>query len=116
MKKKIKKLWLDALRSGEYAQGKGFLVSDGIEADNFCCLGVLTDIAVEHGIVEWENDDELNYIQDEDSEYREKFFLPDEVIQWAGLNDQTNIQRILAQMNDSGSSFDSIADVIEKEL
>ena len=37
--------WLVALRSGEYAQGQFFIR----DSDNkFCCLGVLTDVAMKH--------------------------------------------------------------------
>lgn len=35
--KAILKAWLDALRSGKYAQGEGYLAVDG----KYCCLGVL---------------------------------------------------------------------------
>lgn len=38
MKKRLKKKWVDALRSGEHQQGTGYLcTSDGLK----CCLGVL---------------------------------------------------------------------------
>lgn len=40
MNKKIKKLWLKALRSGEYKQGKLALRIK----NKYCCLGVLCDI------------------------------------------------------------------------
>ena len=49
MNPEIKALWLTALRSGDYKQGQGVL-RDG--ADNFCCLGVLTDLAVKAGVLE----------------------------------------------------------------
>lgn len=42
MKPSIKKRWLEALRSGKYQQGKGVLLD---KDHNFCCLGVLCDIA-----------------------------------------------------------------------
>ena len=35
------KRWIAALRSGEYAQGKGYLRTHD---DTFCCLGVLCDV------------------------------------------------------------------------
>src|SRR4051794_35352962 len=34
--------WVDALRSGKYKQGKGLLRDFN---DNYCCLGVLCEIA-----------------------------------------------------------------------
>lgn len=39
-------LWLDALRSGEYEQGKGYLNKDG----KLCCLGVLCEVAIADGV------------------------------------------------------------------
>ena len=36
----VVKRWVDALRSGEYKQGRNFLERDG----KFCCLGVLCEI------------------------------------------------------------------------
>ena len=44
MNKKVKKLWLKALRSGEYEQGREYLVTTSNTYDKFCCLGVLCDI------------------------------------------------------------------------
>ena len=40
MKPEIKKLWVDALRSGTYKQGFGRLKTD----QGYCCLGVLTQL------------------------------------------------------------------------
>lgn len=47
MPKELLRLWLEALRSGKYVQGKGKLLRDG----KYCCLGVLehcTTGEVEH--------------------------------------------------------------------
>jgi len=46
MKLEVKKLWIEALRSGKYEQGRGALNKDG----KFCCLGVLCDLAVKAGV------------------------------------------------------------------
>lgn len=44
MKKEVMELWVAALRSGKYEQGREFLRS----LDNkFCCLGVLCDVLKE---------------------------------------------------------------------
>lgn len=45
MNPKVKKLWTDALRSGEYKQTKGCLKDE----NGMCCLGVLTDIYIKSG-------------------------------------------------------------------
>ena len=42
---RIKKLWVKALRSGKYKQGRNALCHAG----RYCCLGVLCDIAVKQG-------------------------------------------------------------------
>jgi hypothetical protein len=43
MNKKIKALWLAALRSGVYAQGRGKL--HNMVGNTYCCLGVLQAVA-----------------------------------------------------------------------
>lgn len=49
MNPEVKKLWLEALRSGEYKQCKGWLHSRNERGDTYCCLGVLCALAVKHG-------------------------------------------------------------------
>ena len=44
------KLWLDALRSGEYKPGRGQLRTVN---ERFCCLGVLCDLAAKDGGRQW---------------------------------------------------------------
>lgn len=47
MNAEVKKLWVEALRSGKYKQGKGSLrrvPSRSNDVDKFCCLGVLCDL------------------------------------------------------------------------
>ncbi|MFO0452755.1 MAG: hypothetical protein ACK52I_29555, partial [Pseudomonadota bacterium] len=44
MKKEIAKLWVAALRSGKYKQGRHALHSIKDNNETFCCLGVLCDI------------------------------------------------------------------------
>ena len=46
MHQEVKQQWVTALRSGEYAQGNGHLRKD----DEYCCLGVLCDIAVKAAV------------------------------------------------------------------
>lgn len=54
MDTRVKGLWLDALRSGEYQQAKEVLARvdpDTGEVEGFCCLGVLCDLAVKEGVI-----------------------------------------------------------------
>ena len=96
------KIWLEALRSGDYQQGTGQLCKRG---EKFCCLGVLADqlgILVEPGAsivgdkVPWTN----TYIPD--------YLLPKYVqIQLSVIND--------GQMCLHAHTFEQIADYIEQE-
>lgn len=53
MDPEIKAKWLDALRSGDYTQGRSFLAVKNEDTDqfDFCCLGVLCDLAVNEGVI-----------------------------------------------------------------
>lgn len=50
--RKARRLWVKALRSGEYKQGYGYLHYKRGGKDKFCCLGVLCDLAVKNGVIE----------------------------------------------------------------
>jgi hypothetical protein len=41
-----KKMWIDALLSGEYKQGRGALKYK----NGYCCYGVLCDVAIKDGL------------------------------------------------------------------
>jgi len=112
MNPEVKKLWVEALRSGKYKQGKSRLRRGG----EYCCLGVLCDIS---GLGEWEGDD---YVTTEAYGYRSAD-LPPAVEKWAGLKDSfggqvsfNGIDRDLAYHNDVGRTFAEIADTIEAQL
>jgi hypothetical protein len=98
MNTEIKEKWVVALRSGDYKQGKGRLRQDG----NYCCLGVLCDV-INPG--KWRGDSYYG-IHDKTTPY--------EVDKLAGLT--YRIKGILTKANDSGSSFEEIAKVIEDFL
>ncbi len=121
------KKWVKALRSGKYEQANGKLrVGDG-----FCCLGVACDLYEEIvGKASWEDAYEGGPITEETeviSFLEETEELPLEVRDWLGLlsdigNFKLNGETIevdnyngLAAMNDNGKSFETIADVIERE-
>ena len=113
MRVEIKQMWLDALRSGEYKQGKHVLHS-GYD-NSFCCLGVLCDLHKKHSI------NKLNWILltiNYDFEYDGKLdTLPEIVINWAGLdNNKKLILDKLINYNDRGYTFLEISEIIEAEL
>ena len=112
MNPQIKQKWLNALRSGEYQQTKGFLRKE----DGFCCLGVLCDLYGKENNAEWNlaNNGHNYEFQDKESH------LPSSVIEWAGVEDSNPyiIGGIgtLSGLNDKGFTFNEIADLIENHL
>jgi hypothetical protein len=117
MKPEIKQKWLSNLRSGEYEQAQGFLRT----TYGYCCLGVLCDLYSQELNVPWTDHGGKNFC---DYDFLgEPSALPIEVVKWAGLKDQypkvkdeKNIQLQLTELNDNGTDFKTIANLIEKSL
>lgn len=114
----IKKLWVDALRSGEYKQGTDQLrhpVQSGGYA--YCCLGVLCDLYREYHSEA--RRDRTEFIADEEAE---SFLLPQAVMDWAEVSlacpivVRGGVAEGLADINDGGAEFQEIANLIEKHL
>ena len=116
MKERIKKLWLKALRSGQYKQAIGTL-TDG---KGFCCLGVLCNIHAKETGRTWKEqaNGDPKYLSADT-------VLPYTVRKWAGLKEENPLvddvrnpgyKADLAEMNDEEASFKTIADAIEKSL
>lgn len=114
-------LWLEALESGEYTQGKGALCADG----KFCCLGVACDLYTKH-VGGMERYDKKGYVffvwtSEDGFRHREDTLLPDPVRQWLGLRDKIGMLgeshpqavRSLTGLNDTGSTFTEIAEIIK---
>ena len=114
MNQQVKEKWLNALRSGDYQQTQNYLHKE----DGFCCLGVLCDLYIKENNEEWNlavaEDGDRDYYEFQDKTGR----IPLSVIEWAGVEDcNPNIcGRSLAERNDTGSTFNEIADLIEKHL
>jgi hypothetical protein len=106
VKPKIKKLWLAALRSGKYKQGRRALR----DKNKFCCLGVLCDVHSKAKGMEWDGEEYLGSAST----------LPAQVFKWAGLAGPNpmvdHFKDSLAGKNDGGMSFKGIADLIEAQL
>jgi hypothetical protein len=141
MNPEIKQLWLDALRSGKYEQGKLMLKPT---ESSYCCLGVLCEIAQERNIGEYIPSEEHRgfTFKHKDSDdcydyYYEDSELPYIVKQWAGLDNENpkvtmnerNIKEgykgiiqsekvlTLAELNDNfGYTFTDLANIIEEQL
>lgn len=135
MNHEIKQAWLDALRSGKYKQGKERLcrINDEQEKE-YCCLGVLCDLAVKETNLSAFVKGRLVLYENEYS------MLPKTVIKWAELDEEDgenptvlrgaqiykelgekadkDAQNIsLVELNDTIElNFNQIADIIEKYL
>ena len=84
-----RKKWCEALRSGSFKQGKGQLVT--ARDNTYCCLGVL--------VTSLGRTPECSA------------YLTQSEADLAGL--KRGEQQGLAQLNDSGKTFNEIADIIE---
>lgn len=126
MNPEVKAQWLEALRSGKYRQATGVLqrvnVANPQDPKGFCCLGVLCDIS---GKGRWEapeNDGrQAATFNVTGSDETATACLPTSVAQWAEFNDLVCVDiggkiATLDSHNDTGASFEQIADAIEKYL
>ncbi len=116
MKKEIADKWVKALRSGEYKQCEGALRNYNA---SYYCLGVLCEISSLDKWIESEIfDDECG----ENTENENDFYLgkdellPREVMRWSDMKSNNGIFKgdDLASLNDSGITFNEIADIIEE--
>ena len=93
MKQEIAERWVQALRSGKYKQGRRVLK----QGENFCCLGVLCEVT--------------------GTPYRPGSVcsaMPSRAArQRLGLDDE--LADNLASLNDQGTSFKQLANIIEQE-
>lgn len=130
MNPEVKQKWIDALRSGKYEQGSEKLRS----VTGYCCLGVLCDLYAQEHDTEWEfrGYDETN-LQPKDYWYfgEQSEFLPEFVMEWAGVSLNCPVVKIdveeddedpwfynegLADLNDSGYTFNDLSKLIEAQL
>lgn len=102
MNQEVINKWKDALTSGEYKQGKGYLKSEVNGETVYCCLGVLADLRAK---------DTGSSFEDCMHSLMQSCFLSNDVANWAGINYQ---QPQLADENDNGRSFEFIASNLEK--
>lgn len=115
MNQRIKRKWLEALRSGEYVQGRDRLLTPSADGDSFCCLGVLCELHAQETGGVWTGQ---TYMHNRGA-------LPRPVALWAGLDARDPIvsDMKLSSHNDGTGllqhkpkSFRRIADLIEKHL
>lgn len=138
MNPRVKKKWLKALRSGQYAQTQGALCHEDEDGNcAFCCLGVLCNIHAEEKGRHWkepENNKELHQRLDGSVELsyggRKEFLtgklkpefgaLPNIVRKWAGLDAVDPLigaDTRASEWNDlENKTFEEIADLVEEYL
>jgi hypothetical protein len=122
MNAKIKKLWIDALHSGEYKQGSKRLRD---KEDHFCVLGVLCDLYVKHRHdcrwKEMETKSSFRIVGKRETHWCEDYLI-EPVMQWAELSSYNPVVEVdgkkisLSSLNDQGAEFTTIARLIEKQL
>ena len=108
MNEEIKARWVEALRSGKYAQCIGVLKEgDSLGTRSaYCCLGVLAELNNDLEMRE-DNDGLLNW-RSSARQYSMEF-IPVEIL-------AMKIQKKLADLNDTGYDFEYIAKEIEENV
>ena len=121
MNQEIKAQWITALRSGDYRQGQGALRRKTDGEDTFCCLGVLCELAVEAGVIEapkYSTTGVWGY--GAPAHMGATSVLPMEVQEWSGVDSCGMfggvVECSLTELNDNGTVFSRIADVIEAKF
>lgn len=111
LKPAIKKRWLKALRSGEYAQTTGLLR----DASGYCCLGVLCDVVKNDKAVklEWKELVAGNFVFDYCDTHLPGV-VEDYVVVARGPDDDAFGP--LINRNDDGQTFKQIANIIERHM
>lgn len=104
-KAELKRVWVDALRSGKYRQGQNTL--HNTDSGSFCCLGVAAAV---WGI----STPETMGVQ-EDRYGTPATEGPTEIYQELRFVMPTEIVDTGIDMNDGGKSFAEIADMIERD-
>lgn len=127
MNPRVKALWVAELRSGRHDQDTGQL--DNGQGGK-CCLGVLCAVAVAEGVIPAPRvEHDWGPIVVYGGAPGSTMYLPDEVREWAGLRQSDPVLRrdyttdhtyyreqTASAVNDGGSTFETIAELIEGNL
>ena len=113
MKPELKKIWIEAMKSGEYKQASGGLCCVRPQGDvGFCCLGVAYDVLSDGDWSSRNVDGKAWGIQDESGYI--SYGMPEaKVLNEWGLS--ITDAKTLAKLNDEGWTFEQIADEIERD-
>ncbi|NDC73560.1 MAG: hypothetical protein EBZ62_08985 [Sphingobacteriia bacterium] len=125
MRKIIAKKWVKALRSGKYKQGKGYLKQFNSKNEpRHCCLGVLCELYDQQMKKNHKKTLRGEYmVSIEDIEFIRFNKHDGGLREWADITNPLAEFEIddarsecLADLNDSGKKFSTIADIIEKNV
>ena len=106
MNRKFKRLWLEALRSGEYTKGKKRLRA----GNNFCVLGVAADLLTETSDYVWEGNTLIH--KDENTGW--EGVLPGPLGAQIKLSETQQARLII--INDETDTFDKAIKYIKEKL
>jgi hypothetical protein len=95
--KRLQRKWIKALRSGKFTQGTGSLREEQPDGVDYCCLGVLCEVA---GVSK--------------RRWHQRILPGLHLTRELGLN--LDLVWSLADMNDRGCSFNVIANELERNL
>lgn len=128
MRKEVMKKWVKALRSGKFKQGQGTLKQyDSKGNAQHCCLGVLCELyndsmrkSKKKTLSEKVYDNDMDFSHGYCRFGNKRDDLPHEVMAWSGISDclgkfrTDTVDECLADLNDTGRKFKTIANIIEK--
>lgn len=112
--KKVKDAWVKALESGEYMQGQDQLGHrpSSRHKKRYCCLGVGCEVIPSM--------QKLSRWKDEDAGGRLELVIGDNHSDWTGFQKFAGLDLtahgVLVELNDSGASFQYIANWIKENL
>jgi len=137
MRKDVMKKWVQALRSGKFKQGHGTLKQYNSKGNTqHCCLGVLCELyndsmrkSKKKTLSEKVYDNDMDFSHGYCRFGGKRDDLPREVMKWSGIQDSIGMfplkitnnndffnegEYSLADLNDTGRKFKTIANIIEK--
>lgn len=114
----VRSIWTAALRSGDFVQGKKQLGKKPSSQENteaeFCCLGVLAVVTPETSQTYWKENTLCIPDEDPRAAWDEVAQIPLWLGDLYGLDDEA--QNTLTEFNDSGQTFEFIANWIDNNL
>lgn len=109
----IKKVWVDALLSGKYEQGQNYLKQESGKDFAFCCLGVLAETQNVVNTPSHCRNQTFEYNFDSCG-FLDRFSYEVPPDGFCGLSNETINE--LTEKNDSGETFEYIAEWIKENL